>query len=242
MTVSVNSAAQFTVGTLIKRAYQLCGLVDPEGEPSTAQYAMARDFLEIEVDSLSAEGIDVRAWTFEYITCVADTASYSLDNSTLDVADVAAYIPASNSNHLLPDTERPMTELTIREWQVVQPKTSEGDPTQFWVNKEALPMVIHPWPIPQEAGHIRLLSQRSLADVDANSVTFDLREYWAKALLFGLAVYLSPSASLPLQQMGAFEKKYMDAKMKAKLKAINTKPGHMARSSGRDGLMRRRVS
>lgn len=185
MTTSTDITPELTVGQLILRGMQRAGYVSSrhsEGAPGFVEdFAMLSDMLEMRIASLSLEGIFARSARFLYQTLTVDTESYAIDQEHQRIFGDAVYIAASESNVLRPSSETLVTPLTRAEYNLqVQKSADSSVVTYYYLDEDA--RLIYFWPIPSEAGTVRLQVQRRLKDVQTASVTPDLQREWNEYL------------------------------------------------------------
>lgn len=199
MTVATTFTREMDITTLVKRSYQLAGLMPPEqgtsGPTWLPRASMAKDFLQAILDELQINGVFVRAVTRTYLTLTAGTAEYDLPDQVWDVIENGAYISADETDVTKASSETPVIQKDREAWQQMSAKSSEGRPIIFWVDRTANPVKVVLWPIPEEAGTIRFQTQRLLADVSEGQKTVDLERFWTLYLVWQLAHHLAVSAN-----------------------------------------------
>jgi len=232
------STRELTINTIVRRAYQLAGLMNPgEGEGS-AQFkekaAMARDFLELIVDDLQTEGIFVRSVDFYTLTLVKGQEEYTLPLDTLDLHGSAMYLDPNQTTG-----ETMVTMIPRESYQRLSNKTAQGRPYLYYPNKVDSKVEVFLWPVPDQAGTIRFQRRRLLADNTDGNATIDLERYWAKYIVWELAHHLATASSLEPNRCGYLANKAEKALKKAKGYARQRPPTfiHLTHSSG---SMRRR--
>ena len=197
MTVSSTVNSELTVGEISLQAFQLAGLKSLTQSLTTAEQKLATNLLETILDELSIYGVQARMRGFVEVTMVSGTYVYSLGADDLDVIEDGAYMDAT-----VTDTSKAASETVIAQrdqetWHRISAKSATGKPTIFWVDRSATTLQVRLWPIPDEAGTCRFMTQKHLADVDATTVTLDLQTYWTQYIIWELAHQSAESQSMP---------------------------------------------
>lgn len=218
MTVMSTSTRELTIGNVVTRAFQLAGLLGDMQTPSDTDGAMARDFLETIIDSLATEGVLARQIRFTDLPMVVGQRAYNLDATTLDVIGDGMYIAAGQSNPA--DTETLVRQVRREEWHKLSPKSARGNPTLMYAYRASSTVELRVWPIPTEAGTIRIQEQRLLADNTDGNATPDLQRYWAEYLLWALGSMVAAAKSLPTDRVAYFEARAEKLLLKCKGKAV----------------------
>ena len=155
----------------------------------------AKDLLGSILGELSTEGVFARAVSFLNLTLTAGTYIYSLPDSVFDVIENGAYIPASATDIAKSNSETPVVQRDRETWQAMSAKAATSLPVIFFTDREANPIQVRLWPIPNEAGTIRFQCHRLLADVTDGNATVDLERFWQQYLMWELAHQLAVSAN-----------------------------------------------
>jgi hypothetical protein len=200
MATASTSAFELTRDGLIRRAFQLAGLIEASQQPSAEDIAMAADVLAMVLLDLQADGIVPTQVTRTTVALVAGTASYTLPDDTLDVVvDVNGFVgtivPSSGS-------ETPVHTMPRSDYVGIPIKTTEGTPTRVFVERSASVTLVF-WPVPSATASFRYSQLRFARDVTSGSVTLDLSKRWQLALCYDLASHVALMKSVPLdrQQM-----------------------------------------
>jgi hypothetical protein len=203
MTVSTTVSSTMTVDELVLLAYQQSGLVSIEQGSSvpgwTAKAAHGRRLLGMVLQKLSIIGAQARFVSFENVTMEVGVSSYTLDAGIFDLLDTAMYVPEGEDVDA-PSTETAMRKLTREQWQTLGSKSSESDrPTLYYVNRSGtgFQVELRIWPIPSEAGTVRLQALRPAMSTADGNAQIDIQPHWHLALLWSLADELSFGQALP---------------------------------------------
>lgn len=216
MTVSTSVATLMTVNETVLYSYQLAGLISIEqgtGDPGwTAKAAFGRRTLSIILNELATRGVAARFRVFHDVTLTADDDRYSLPSWVLDVSGNGAYIPAGQSVTNA-NSETVVTQISMAEWQGLSNRSAQSNyPSLFLAYRggSTYQIELRVWPVPQEAGTIRLQVQRYAADTLEGDVTIDLEPYWQAYLTAALAYRLSTSSSLPANRIAQLKAEAKD--------------------------------
>lgn len=234
MTVSTAVATLSTVDELILLAWQTAGLVSIEqgtGDPGwTAKAAFGRRKLNIILSELATQGVFARFRVFHEVTLAADTDRYTLPAWVLDVVGDGAYIPPDQSLTNA-DSENPVTPISMAQWQALSNRANVSDrPSLMYAHRgtSTYQLELRIWPLPTEAGTIRLQVQRYNADTLEGQVTIDLEPYWSAYLVAALAYQLGVSSSLPSNRVGILKAEQEMLRDKARGKANESGPGQIS--------------
>lgn len=187
---------------LIEEAYERVGTEARTGYDMRT----ARRSLNLLVNEWANRGVNL--WTVEEVTTsvAAAVASVNLSTSTIDVLDVSWRTGTGVSQ-----TDRKLTRSNSRQWASIVNKSTEAEPTQFWLSRTTTP-VLHLWPIPDAEGTLVYYRMRRIEDAAAFGNTMDMPSRFLPALTAGLAYYLAmkvPSAAQRLPMLQAeYERQY----------------------------------
>ena len=195
MTVAATYTRELTVAQIIRRAFQVAGVLYSGHDTDADDEGMARDFLGLEMDALQADGVVLRFSERTTQALTASTASYTLGTDVLDVALDAN----SNAGVVYTATSAEMSVLAIprQHYLSITDKTTEGTPTMVYVEKQATTKLLF-WPVPAETMTFRYTKVRLPFDSDA-SATLDLARRWHKSILYAVAWQVAGAKSRPLE-------------------------------------------
>jgi hypothetical protein len=164
----------------------------------TAKSAMARDFLESDVESLQAAGIIVRAVDFYDLTLTNGTNPYTASSSTLDLLGDAQYLESGETDGWLP-----VTQMGREEYVAISHKATAGRPSRYYPHRAAS-LLIYLWPVPDadNLGTVRFQRHKLLASSTDGAATMDLERHWTEYLIWSLAHKLAMASSLPVDRCG----------------------------------------
>lgn len=214
MTVSASSTRELDITRLCLRAYQTAGLITPYQELDDAQAAMARDFIEHIVDELQNEGMMLREATFPVIQLVPGTTVYTFPATVLRVFGDGMYAAEGETDP--PSVELRVKNITLAEWHTLGAKASESIPLRYAVDYSAGTVQVRYWPVPTDAGTVRHMAQRLLADNNDGTKNIDLERGATGFILYELAACLAEAHSLPLKRCQYLRGIAMDKREKMK--------------------------
>lgn len=228
MTIAATRTAEFNIDQMVTLAYRQTGLLNEAMSVTAAQAGVGRDFLEAICKSLDAEGLPVRTIDFENVTLTAGDYTYSLSSGVFDVIGSGMYIPAGESLTAA-DGEMVVQPISREAWHVLSSKSAEGNPTMFYIHRAAT-LELRVWPIPVEAGTIRLQVQKFRADATNGLSTLDFERYWSDFFVWELAHRLAMSNNLNMSRAGHFAMMAQRALEKCKARS-NQQVSQMVRLS-----------
>jgi hypothetical protein len=196
MTVNATATKEFTIEQIVTRAFHTAGLLHVSQSPNTAESGMARDFLDIIVDHAQAMGLSARAVDFYDLALTVGTHLYSLPNYVLELGGDCMYIPSGETDLTQAAGETLVAQIDRDTWNR-QAHNAEGRPTTAYAHRVGATVQLRLWPIPDEAGTLRVQYHRLLGDNNAGENTPDLERYWVRYLVFQLAHDLGLASSLP---------------------------------------------
>lgn len=187
MAVSGSKDFELDVADYIEEAFERCGL-----ELRTAyDLRTARRSLNLLLAEWANRGLN--QWTIQEktIAMVEGTTSYNVDSSVstaaIDVLDAFVRQTVNSEN-----SDIQMTRLSRSEYSAIPNKSTQGQPLQFFVDKQISP-TISVYPTPDETNkytlHLNVLTR--MDDVDAATNTLQMPFRFYPCLAAGLAYYIS---------------------------------------------------
>lgn len=141
MATSGNYTFDLSTAALIRVAYQRTGVVPAGQDPDSAQYAMGRDFLQVGLTALQAEGIQLRSVLRTTDNLVAGQAQYQAASNVIDIDERTPYI--SNASGI----DLPLRKIARGEYMALSNKASEAPPSMIYIEKgETLSYFLYPTP------------------------------------------------------------------------------------------------
>lgn len=200
MTIASSPTTPVAISTIILLAYKRAGLVPVEtttaGANMAAKISHGKTLLDLTLDNLAVEGFLARTMSFYDLDIVAGTSSYTLTDTVLDVYEDAMFY-----SDAAPDTELVCAQMDAATWQTLTVKSSESSRPQLYLAvRTGATIAVKLWPVPSEAGTLRLKAVRLLGNNQSSTDTPDLQRYWLDAIVWMLAYYVAVDSSLPLDR------------------------------------------
>lgn len=201
--MSINQAPStpISINTLILLAYKRTGLVPVEtrlnGANLTPKLEHGRQLLDLILDGLAVEGFIARTTAFYDLAIAAGESQYTLPDTILDVHDNAMFVPSSNVDTKHTTGELVCAQVDLSTWQTLTNKGAISTRPQLYLAaRDAATVVLKFWPVPSDAGVMRLKTVRLLGSNADGTKSPDLQRYWYDALVWCLAYYIAVDSSL----------------------------------------------
>lgn len=193
---SSSSTSEFTCDQILTMAYRLCGVLEHGKSATAADLSAARQYAQMELASLQAEGQIVRTIERTTLALIEGISYYELPDEVIDIKlgpndQVGTIVPDSGSETLV-------TAMTRAEYLDISNKSSDitGRPTRALIEKLARVRVTF-WPFPDDTCvSFRYARIRNFADLDSGSVTIDLPRRWMKYLTYAIGAHIARAKSL----------------------------------------------
>jgi hypothetical protein len=204
MPIASSPSTAVTINQLILLSYKRAGVLPVEAQLSganmTPKLEHGRQLLDLILDNLAVEGFMARTTDFYDLDIVADTSSYTLTDTVLDVYETAMFYEDGST------TEYPCQQVDIGTWQTLTDKAIESTRPQIYTafRHGATPRV-KLWPVPTVAGTLRLKAMRLLGANSTGTNSPDLQRYWYDVLVWMLAWYVAVDSSMPLEKVAMLQ-------------------------------------
>lgn len=200
MPIASTPTTPVEINALILLAYKRAGLLPVEatvsGANMAAKLAHGRTLLDLTLDNLAVEGFVARTTSFYDLDITAGDGDYTLTDTVLDVFEDAMFY-----SDALPESELICKQMDLQTWQVLTTKTTESSRPQLYLAiRSGATIQVKLWPIPSEAGTLRLKAVRLLGNNQTGTNSVDLQRYWQDALVWMLAYLFAVDASLPIER------------------------------------------
>ena len=188
MTVSGSTDFELDVADYIEEAFERCGLEVRTGyDLKTAKRSLNLMFADWANRGLNQ-------WTIEQrtITVTANDGDYALGTDVIDILSLV--VRRSGTDYALDRVSRD-------EFLNIPTKTTQGRPTQFFVDRQITPN-LKLWPLPENSTDVIVydaLTRLDDADIYTNTLGVPFRFY--PALAAGLAYYISIKRAPDRMQM-----------------------------------------
>ncbi len=141
MTTSLNYTFDLSTAALIRVAYQRIGIVPAGQDPDSNQYAMGRDFLQIGLTALQAEGIQLRSVVRTTDLLVTGQKQYNAAPSVIDIDERTPYVSNASGVNL------PLQKISRGQYMALSNPDSQAPPSQIYIEKgETLSYFLYPTP------------------------------------------------------------------------------------------------
>jgi hypothetical protein len=212
VTTAATSNFELTRDQILRRAYQVAGLLEASQLTDANDVAMAADFLQMELVSLVSDSTAPMWVTRTTVALVASTAAYTLTDCldvVIDANNAAGmHVPSSGS-------ETVVQAMTRAEYQAISNKDSTGTPSMVYIERLATVTATF-WPVPAATATFRYSSLRWPRDMDTGARTLDLSKRWQKAITYSMAHQLALAKSAPLDRVQYLEGLAERYKMRAR--------------------------
>lgn len=201
MVASLVPSTPISINTLILLAYKRAGILPVEatlaGANITPKLEHGRQLMDLLLDSLAPKGFIARTMGFHDLPIVAGELQYTLPDSILDVHEDAMFVPSTNVDTKHTTSELVCAQVGVGTYQNLTTKGSiSSRPTIYAAFRSGATVMIKVWPVPSDAGTLRLKTVRLLGDNSDGTKTPDLQRYWFDALVWCLAYTIAVDSSM----------------------------------------------
>jgi hypothetical protein len=193
VTTNTVSNRKFDVSQVIRMALRASSVLSSYQEPDEAMIGEARDLLDALLDNLAVEGVTSKTVEFQTVAIVADTSSYQLSESTLEVLEPVWFAAAGQGEP--PTTQTELQLVGSQKWRELETDRT-GSPMYLFADRGADGILARLWPIPDDSGTLRLRVQRMLMDSGPGTHTVELERYWVQYLIQALAAEIAQTKGL----------------------------------------------
>jgi hypothetical protein len=196
VTIAATRTRELDINTIIARAMQLAGLMNPQqstSDPTFAPYRqMALDFLETICKETQAEAVIERHVVLQTATVTASNATVTLATSAMAMLGDAMFTQTGDTIAV------PVTLIDIATYQAIPDKTTTSDyPSLGYFNRQPTPTITL-WPVPDTGGTLSVQSHILAADVSDATNTLDFERHWTGFFMWELAYWMSTSGTMPI--------------------------------------------
>jgi len=187
MAIATTNDFNLNIGEIVEEAYERAGLEARTGY----DYRTARRSIDMMMLEWQNRGINL--WTIESgtQTCTADTATYTLDNDTIDLMEAHMRLDAGDSSS---QTDYQLTRISTTQYADIPNKLSTGQPTQIWIQRLTTTPQFTLWPVPDDTQTYTVAFFRIRQIYDSGkpgSNNMDVPKRFIPALVSGLAYYIA---------------------------------------------------
>lgn len=195
MTTSSVYTNQYTRNQLAQQILRKLAVLSEGQTPSTQNYSDCQDAINNTIAQFRTLGMPL--WARVEYTFTPTTSSYNIGESqTLNTVFPVKLIQAYRTEN---NTRIDMDLVSKEEFNIL-PSSSTGTPLKVSYQPYINYGTIYLWPTPTSTNTatITLVYQRPLQYFTASTETFDMPEEWYDALIYAVAVKLSPEWTIPL--------------------------------------------
>ncbi len=197
MTIATTRGTESSIAELVDDAYREAGIVSVELNPTVKQRVYGRRVLDRIMDELVTSGLFARSVVFSDHALTIGDYTYTMDDDVSNIVGDGMYIDATQTDLTKADGETVIKQMSLEEWNHISAKGAIGRPSRMLVYRAQDPIEVRLWPIPDEAGTMRLQEHRMPADATDGSTTPDSLPYWYQYFVTAVAAKVAGSSSMP---------------------------------------------
>jgi hypothetical protein len=206
VTVSTTPSERLSINQLILLAYKRAGVLPIEarlsGANMTPKLEHGRLTLGLIMDALATEGFVARTDGFIDLPLVPGEPYYTLPDDVLDVHEDAMMVPADNADTKFTSGELACKQVDLTTWSTLTVKGAISTrPQLYCVFRHRSEVNLRFWPVPSEAGTMRLRTTRLFGGSGDGKLSPDLERFWYDCLVWQLAYYLAVDTSMPAEKV-----------------------------------------
>lgn len=207
MTIATAPSALVSINQLILLALKRAGVLPIEARLTSANMTPklehGRATLNLIMDALATEGFVARTTGFHDLQLVAGEPYYTLPEDVLDVHDDAMFVGTENPDTKFTSGELVCKQVDLFKWSTLTVKGSVSTRPQLYVTFRHGALVnLRFWPVPSEAGVMRLNVTRLFGSSSDGNKSPDLERFWYDCLVWQLAYYIAVDTSMPADRVG----------------------------------------
>lgn len=207
MSIATAPSTAPSLNDLILLAYKRAGVLPVEarlsGANMTPKLEHGRQTLNLIMDALATEGFIARTTGFHDLLLVAGEPYYTLPNDILDVHEDAMFVSTDNVDTKHTTGELVCKQIDLFKWSTLTTKGSiSSRPQLYCVFRHGALVNLRFWPVPSEAGTMRLNVTRLFGSSSDGTKSADLERFWYDCLVWQLAYYIAIDSSMPSDRVG----------------------------------------
>ena len=189
--MTLSGSRDFTLDrdTLIKMAFRKIGGLSTGGTPLTSQITEASLALNVLINEWLNDHIPIWVKSQADYKVVADTATITIESSANTILSIEQPMFHKNGQ------DWPLTKLTREEYFNLLDKQAEGDPRNYWLDKQLTSLTLYIYPVPDYSTSVVTGSDTLLylckqdhtsdtTDPDDKPITgTDYSDYWSVTTL-----------------------------------------------------------
>lgn len=179
-----------TALSIITRAMQKIGALTKNETPSSDESSDALETLNDLLASWSNDSMKIYSRALENFTLTANDGEYTIGsganfNTTRPLQIISAYVRSGTIDY-------PLDIVTEEDFARISFKSQTGPPEFLNYNNGFSSGTIKLYPLPDAADTLFLLSEKELSSISTIGTTVNLPPGWKRALIYNLALDLSP--------------------------------------------------
>lgn len=211
---------------LVTASLRLIGAVAPGESVAASEATDGLSALNRMLGGWSTEGLLIHAQTQDTLTLVPGTATYTMGtggtfNTARPQQILQAVLRTSSGSSA---TDYPLDLLTLDQWSAITQKSLEGSHPRSLYDDGAYPLrSLTVYPKPTAAHTLVIFSLKALSEVSTLDSSISLPPGYDRALIYNLALELSPEYGKSVPDAVAM----VATESKAGLKRMNLKPSYL---------------
>jgi len=183
MATSGTRSFALKVDEIIDEAFARIG-----GEPQLGKEVLsARRSLNIMLRDWTNRGVLLWSTDEQTVSLTEGTASYTLDAGTVDILEAVLQTTVSGDT-----TDINLTRISREDYLEIPNKTSKGQPSQYFLDRQRAAPVIFLYPTPDDSTDVfKFRRSKKVEDITASNEDIDVPDRFYPCLISGLAYYLS---------------------------------------------------
>lgn len=206
MTIATAPSTAVSINQLVLLGFKRAGVLPVEarlsGANMTPKLEHGRQILNLIMDSLATEGFVARTLGFHDLQLTAGEPYYTLPEDVLDVHEDAMFIPPESFDTKHTSGELVCKQVDLAKWSTLTVKGSISTRPQLYsVFRHGALVNLRFWPVPSEAGVMRLKTTRLFGSSSDGTKSADLERFWYDCLVWQLAYYIAIDTSMPADRV-----------------------------------------
>lgn len=185
MTTSGVYDSDETVADIVTDALREIGMLEQGDVLSSSDMALGVRRLRLMLRTWAAsDGIRLHLHGVQTVSLSAATATYTLSPRALDVKSAMVRVGGADT---------PVRVISIQEYEALTNKDAEGVPFLVWPDRQDTQTQVTVYPVPTASMSLRLVVDRPVEDVTAQTETVEWPPEWVETIMMNLAVRLAPA-------------------------------------------------
>lgn len=204
MTISASRTRELDISTIVKRAMQTAGLMEPGASTVDPLFGprreMAMDMLDSICKSVQNEAVIDRHVVRTTAAVTAASATVTLSTSAMMLLGKVMFAETGETY------ESPIQVVSTDDYNNIGDKTTTGTPSVALFNRQPTPTLTL-WPVPDANGTVTYEYHTLAADVSLETDTLDFERHWTSFFIWELAHQLLFASGVALDRVGYARKR-----------------------------------